>query len=164
MLSWGQPSQLGSLQLPVDAQTCQHSHFYCVLLIATAREGVGAICTKAAILRNAAVPELGQGGTGEQIVQCSVCTAQGTDAPDIDQNALEFSTCAQSNGLGYTDGQWGLGEDTVGDLCCMCWSVHSPLGPAFPKGQKKWFQMGIIAHIFPITGILEVLLVTDLSS
>lgn len=101
-------------------------------------------------------------GTRQQILQWhripeSVCAAQGIDAPHIDQNSLEAPV---HNKLAW-DTQMVSGDwVAVGDLCCLCWSVHSLLGLAFLKGQKKWFQMGIIAHIFSITGLLEVLLAT----
>lgn len=88
-------------------------------------------------------------GTGEQILQCRVCAAQGTGAPDIDQNSLEFSTCAQSNGLGYTDGHW----DRVRALWVICAVCAAQCIPHWDlpcsKDRKNGFRWVLLLTSLP---------------
>lgn len=131
-----------------------------MFLIPTARVGVATICTKAVIPRNAAVPELGQGrnrgANPAAAPQWSVCAAQGKDVPDIDQNSSEAPV---HNKMAW-DTQVGCGDwvRAVWVISAAC-AVHRA-GQCIPhwdltfsKDRKNGFRIGIIAHIFPITGI-----------
>lgn len=120
-LSWGQPFQPGFLQLPGGCP----GPSYCVFLIPTARVGVGTICTKAAIPRNAAVPELGHGGN------------KGAN-PAAAQNPAVECVCSPGNSCSWQT------KILQKDLCTIKWPGIHRWAVGIGWGQCGWSLLHVL--------------------
>lgn len=138
-LSWDSLSSQALCSCLVDAQPCQHSHFYCVPLIPTASVGVGTICTKQQSWEMLQCQSWDRGANPAVECVCSPGNRCSSHTPKFLR-----STCAQWNGLGYTDGHWLRTVWVISDACALpTGTCHSQ------RTEKNRFRWVLLLTSFP---------------